>query len=346
MRVSSCAVLHHSGPCSMRCPMRVCLLRAIVWTLAAVASVSWGAASAAAQSPEPVHYYHTDEIGSVRMVTDHTGQVVSQHNYQPFGEEWQAPAGSDERVRFAGKELDPETGSGGWMPLNYFGARYLHSASGRFTSVDPGHVGGYILEPQSWNGYAYAGNNPLRFVDPTGTDYRINAYGGTPFVFEGSYSAFREYVTGQGFSLKGNMFHGGIVSGSGTEVGTYDEWTQIDQLALGISQAGPMIEFAGKEMVKNAVIVTGTFGVGLAAKVSIEVMLASRSAIVFKTGHYASRLFAAGVNVDRAETAVQGVIRNGGPFHGTITVDGVLLEYRAMRLADGRINVGTIFPQR
>jgi RHS repeat-associated protein len=152
----------------MRCPMRVCLLRAIVWSLAAVASVSWGAVSAAAQS-EVVHYYHTDGIGSVRAVTDQTGEVISRHDYQPFGEEYLPPAGSDERVRFAGKELDPETGSGGWMALNYFGARYLHSATGRFTAVDPVFtIPENIVDPQRWNRYAYVRSNPFRYVDPDG----------------------------------------------------------------------------------------------------------------------------------------------------------------------------------
>jgi RHS repeat-associated protein len=53
-------------------------------------------------------------------------------------------------------------------PMDYFGARYYQSQTGRFTTVDPGHVGGDLLAPQSWNGYAYANNNPLRFLDPSG----------------------------------------------------------------------------------------------------------------------------------------------------------------------------------
>jgi RHS repeat-associated protein len=79
------------------------------------------------------------------------------------------PAGSQERVRFAGKEHDAETGGGAWQALDYFGARYLHSASGRFTSVDPVFlVDRGIADPQSWNRYAYVRNNPARFVDPDG----------------------------------------------------------------------------------------------------------------------------------------------------------------------------------
>lgn len=45
------------------------------------------------------------------------------------------------------------------------GARYYDETLGRFLSVDP------ILDltdPQQWNGYAYAGNNPLTFEDASG----------------------------------------------------------------------------------------------------------------------------------------------------------------------------------
>jgi len=40
-----------------------------------------------AQATDQVTYYHTDAIGSVRMVTDATGAVVQRHDYLPFGEE-------------------------------------------------------------------------------------------------------------------------------------------------------------------------------------------------------------------------------------------------------------------
>jgi len=62
--------------------------------------------------------------------------------------------------KFTGKERDVETG------LDYFGARYLSSAQGRFTSPDA--LGGELANPQSLNRYAYALSNPLRYTDPTG----------------------------------------------------------------------------------------------------------------------------------------------------------------------------------
>jgi RHS repeat-associated protein len=66
-------------------------------------------------------------------------------------------------ARFTGKERDAETG------LDYFGARYLSSAQGRFTSVDPiQYSRARVLDPQQWNMYAYARGNPVGLTDPTG----------------------------------------------------------------------------------------------------------------------------------------------------------------------------------
>ncbi len=66
------------------------------------------------------------------------------------------------RSRSTSKERDAETG------LDFFGARYMSSAQGRFTSPDPLLNSGRPWDPQSWNRYSYASNNPLRNVDPTG----------------------------------------------------------------------------------------------------------------------------------------------------------------------------------
>ena len=75
--------------------------------------------------------------------------------------------------QFTSKERDAETG------LDYFGARYMSSAQGRFTSDDPLNIPALqhlnpqqfariIADPQNWNGYAYALNNPLKHIDPDG----------------------------------------------------------------------------------------------------------------------------------------------------------------------------------
>jgi RHS repeat-associated protein len=64
-----------------------------------------------------------------------------------------------------GKERDTESG------LDYFVARYYGSNMGRFMSPDPLMATPQrLLDPQEWNMYGYARNNPLSITDPTGLD--------------------------------------------------------------------------------------------------------------------------------------------------------------------------------
>jgi RHS repeat-associated protein len=73
--------------------------------------------------------------------------------------------------KFTGKERDSETS------LDYFGARYMSSAQGRFTSPDDPLIGQHPADPRSWNLYAYVRNNPLRLIDPTG-QFAVEGSGG------------------------------------------------------------------------------------------------------------------------------------------------------------------------
>ena len=121
-----------------------------------------------------------DHLGSTRLVTDAAGGVVRRYDNMPFGEEigtgtggrsadyWGSgayPAGVDGVTdrKLTGKEQDAETG------LDYFGARYMSSAQGRFTSPDGPFNDQDPSNPQSWNLYSYGRNNPLAFIDPDGT---------------------------------------------------------------------------------------------------------------------------------------------------------------------------------
>jgi RHS repeat-associated protein len=112
-------------------------------------------------------YYHLDALGSVRAVTDGAGQA-RRHDFLPFGEEYQAPSGAPDRMLFTGQARDFESA------LDYFGARYYRADLGRFTTIDPlMTVGENVVDAQRWNRYTYVGNNPLRFVDPTGMKAQV-----------------------------------------------------------------------------------------------------------------------------------------------------------------------------
>jgi len=52
--------------------------------------------------------------------------------------------------------------------LDFFETRYFSAAQGRFSSPDAYGVDQHPEDPQSWNLYTYARNNPLKIIDPSG----------------------------------------------------------------------------------------------------------------------------------------------------------------------------------
>ncbi len=119
-------------------------------------------ASASALAPaQTVTYFHNDISGTPVLATDAVGKVVWKENYRPYGERLNNPsAEAGNAIGFAGKPFDANTG------LSYMGARYYDPGLGRFMGVDaapadPGSVHGI-------NRYAYANNNPYKYVDPDG----------------------------------------------------------------------------------------------------------------------------------------------------------------------------------
>jgi RHS repeat-associated protein len=76
--------------------------------------------------------------------------------------------GNRSRHHFTGKERDTESGN------DYFGARYYSSSMGQFMTPDPLLSSGRPSNPQMWNRYSYALNNPLKIVDPTGLYNLVN----------------------------------------------------------------------------------------------------------------------------------------------------------------------------
>ncbi len=84
---------------------------------------------------------------------------VSRRYQDPYGNLRGAPPQSwPDKHSFIGGYQDTTS-------LVHIGAREYDPSLGRFTAVDP------ILDladPQSWNGYAYASNNPIDHSDPTG----------------------------------------------------------------------------------------------------------------------------------------------------------------------------------
>ncbi|MFL6077182.1 MAG: RHS repeat-associated core domain-containing protein [Mycobacteriales bacterium] len=106
-----------------------------------------------------------DPQGTSTVAVDTASQAVSRRYYTPFGQTRGSPAGTFPASRgFVGGTTDPVTG------LEHLGAREYDTTLGRFLSPDPIRV---TTEPQQLEGYAYAGNNPVTYSDPSGECFII-----------------------------------------------------------------------------------------------------------------------------------------------------------------------------
>ncbi|MDK2127027.1 RHS repeat domain-containing protein, partial [Parachitinimonas caeni] len=119
-----------------------------------------------------IYYYHPDQIGTPRELTNAAGQIVWRAEYLAWGNtlklHWLTDAEPVEQpLRFQGQYYDEETG------LHYNRFRYYDPDLGRFVSQDP------ILLKGGINLYSYA-LNPVSWVDPLGLQKKKGGGKGCP----------------------------------------------------------------------------------------------------------------------------------------------------------------------
>lgn len=134
-----------------------------------VGSVSSTHAETTLGDGEYVIFYHHDLLGSPTLVSDQHGNTLWHEHSDPYGR-------AQDRVSETGEEfLHDRTGSRkGYTghlqdegtDLVYMKARYYDPQIGRFYSNDP--MGFVASNPMMFNRYAYANNNPYRYIDPDG----------------------------------------------------------------------------------------------------------------------------------------------------------------------------------
>ncbi len=111
-------------------------------------------------------YFHSDQIGSARLISDGNGAQIWTGTFMPFGYEVD-PQTTDNNYKFALMERDPEAGAS--QGLDHAEARHYFPPGGRWLAPDPaGLAAANPTNPQSWNRYAYVVNNPVNAVDPLG----------------------------------------------------------------------------------------------------------------------------------------------------------------------------------
>jgi len=115
-------------------------------------------------SSSAVSYYHSDALGSTRLITDSSQNILFSNGYQPFGQDNGTPGGSG-TYKFTGKPVSQATG------LYYYYHRWYDPSIGRFISVDPRP--GTLSSPQTLNPYVYVINSPATYNDPRGEFFNI-----------------------------------------------------------------------------------------------------------------------------------------------------------------------------
>jgi RHS repeat-associated protein len=114
-------------------------------------------------------FFHQDRLGTLDTVTS-SGVVTGRQKRDPFGRAYKPTNSSDPdpvvTLGFIGQSDDDELGV---VNLNH---RLYDATIGRFVTPDPQVHD--VHDGQSYNRYAFALNNPLTFVDPTGLDPQEN----------------------------------------------------------------------------------------------------------------------------------------------------------------------------
>ncbi len=123
------------------------------------------------RAAEELNYFHQDVQGSTVAVSDASGQIVERMAYDPWGDRRSVTGPADPNNLITAEKTDrgytqhemlDEVG------LVHMNGRIYDPTLGRMLTADI--LVSYPERSTSFNRYAYALNNPLRFVDPTGWD--------------------------------------------------------------------------------------------------------------------------------------------------------------------------------
>jgi len=160
----------------------------------------WGGKPVAYYAGGSTHFEHQDWLGTERLRTSYNGGVEGSYISQPWGDGFSTLTGTDADANHYGTlDHDAETST------DHAEFRQYSEAQGRWLSPDP-YDGSYDgSNPQSFNRYVYAGNNPLAAVDQSGLTpthpRNPNQSGSGPTIcvsIDGGICAIQEVNTGSG----------------------------------------------------------------------------------------------------------------------------------------------------
>lgn len=127
-------------------------------------------------SVNSIRYLLLDNLGGIATITTGAGAIEVVESYASYGQRrsgttWQQPvSAADANV------IAADSARGFTFHTQFAGGKLIHmngrvevSVTGRFLSADP--MSEFEGGPHTGDTYAYARNNPLRFIDPSGFAY-------------------------------------------------------------------------------------------------------------------------------------------------------------------------------
>ena len=172
-----------------------------------------------------LYYYRKNLQGDIIAIVDEAGNEAGRYTYDAWGNCSVSGSGvmSANPFRYRGYYWDGEAG------LYYLNTRWYDPEVGRFISPDSVNY----LDPETLNGlnlYAYCLNNPVMYVDPTGTYIQVLIGAGIGFfagligqlvsdILSGELGTWQDYLSatiggavgGAATALTGNVFAGAAI---------------------------------------------------------------------------------------------------------------------------------------
>jgi RHS repeat-associated protein len=256
-------------------------------------------------------YYHHDQLGSTRMLTDAAGEPTAKFSYRAYGG-LEASSGSQTTpLGYAGQYTLAQSG------LQYLRARVYDPITAQFLTRDP-------LEEVTQEPYAYVYDNPLNGADPSG---RIaGAAAGC---------AIGEVVEPAGGCAPG------AVAGAAASVAA------AGAAALAGAAAGALT--SDEEIAGTLTISKGL--TARLAEANEESSESDEEECDITFGHGDRHLDGTGLSPEEVESAIEDQVRQGtqgaevdGEFRGRVRVGDREIEYRGYGRGGGRIEIGTYYP--
>lgn len=182
----------------------------------------WGNGLIAQNDGTQLHYTVADGLGSVKALTDATGNVTDTYQFEAFGNVENRTGTTANAYRFAGEYADDTTGH------IYLRDRWLDPSVGRFISQDS--FPGTRTRPVTLNRYLYASADPVNVRDPSGrmglselsvaTDIQSilgNLQANFGFSFMNAAQNPND-VTGNSMALEAGFFLTGTILGSASKM--------------------------------------------------------------------------------------------------------------------------------